>query len=296
MRSLAFIFALALASCSTQSRTNCLLVKNADLPVTFNHNHLPVVDVSIDGRILHMVVDTGSDESLITRAGAKTIGASYVYAGWARAYGANGEVNSNSVEIPNLKLDGLTVTNAVFFATDLFSSNGSEPDHIDGLIGQNILKDFNVALDFPNNRIALFQRDGCNTNPPWPGQFATEHFQGGTSYIEVPFFLDGKPLTGLLDTGAAELTFRQTALADAGIKPEAIIGVSETVGIGARTGKAIAERFKSVTIGGEVFHKPVLYVSKLSALDAGALIGENYLRWHRVYIDYDTDTVWLGLS
>jgi hypothetical protein len=160
------------------------------------------------------------------------------------------------------------------------------------------LQNFNIGLDFPHHQLDLFSRGGCLSAFPWSGPFAPLPFPAGPNGPEITFYIDGQPITGMVDSGTSGLLVQQQALTKAGVIPREIGGTIRSVGIGGLTGTNIRERFDALTIGGEVFFASHWIVARPHAYynEPDALIGESYLHTHQVYINSETNTVWLGTT
>jgi predicted aspartyl protease len=295
-RFLAYASLLPLAACANSSGPSCVQVQNASLPVTFTAQGLPVVDIVVAGQTLHMLVDTGAEITIITPAAAKKIPSGFVDGGTIRMEGVNGGLDSQARSVQLMRLGGISVKNEEVFVTKLAIPD-NQGNEIDGNIGEDILKNFNIGLDFPHHQLDLFSRGGCASAFPWSGPFAPLPFPAGQNGPKITFYIDGQPITGMVDSGTSGLSVQQQALTQAGVIPRKIGGRIRSVGIGGLTGTNIRERFDSLTIGGEVFASPWISVRPHASYgEPDALIGESYLHTHQVYINNETNTVWLGTT
>src|SRR5262249_46637795 len=75
-----------------------------------------------------------------------------------------------------------------------------------GLIGSEILRNYDLDFDFAAAKLNLIEPDHCKGKVVyWPAQtIATIPFEVGRGFqIRLPLLVDGKPMTALLDTGAS---------------------------------------------------------------------------------------------
>jgi len=282
----------ALAGCAAPDN-HCQLVQVADLPVQFVDGSQPVIQISINGQQLNMLVDTGAQVSIITPAAMKQLGGAYAYGSMGENIGVNGTSSTAATFTKNIQIGRMTETNAAFFVDNI---GYDDSDHVDGLIGEDILQLYNVALDFPNHRMQLYKKGVCAGGFPWAGNFASLPFSLDSTFSpKITFYINNHPFTGIIDTGAAASLVKTASIDAAGLTPLAKHGTEQNVGMGGLSGKAQLEQFTTVAIGGEVFGPSWLRVQDAQALDdEDALIGEDYVHTHRVYISNDTDTVLLG--
>jgi predicted aspartyl protease len=295
-RLLAYASLLPLAACANSSGPGCVQVQSANLPVTFTAQGLPIVDVVVAGQTLHMLVDTGAEMTIITPAGAKKIPSSLIDGGIIRMEGVNGSLDSQARSVQLMRFGGISVQDQEIFISKLAISD-NENNEIDGSIGEDILQNFNIGLDFPHHRLDLFSRDRCASAFPWSGQFAPLPFPASQNGPKITFYINAQPITGMVDTGASRFSVQQKALTQAGVVPDKIGDTTQSVGIGGLTGTDTRERFDVLTIGGEVFDSTWIVVRPHAYYgEADALIGESYLHTHQVYINNATNTVWLGTT
>ncbi len=268
----------------------------ADLPVRFVDGTQPVIQISIDGQQFNMLVDTGGAGSILTPAAMKRLGSAYAYGSMSEDVGINGTSSTAATITKNIQIGGITGSTAVFFVDSIGDDNPS--DHVDGLIGEDILQLYNVALDFPNGRMQFYKKAVCAGGFPWAGDFASLPFRLDTGYRpKITIYVDNHPFTAMVDTGGDTSVIHKTSIDSAGLTPLATHGTEENVGLGGSTGKAELQQFATVSIGGETFGPSWLRVQDVKGLDddEDALLGEDYLHTHRVYIANDTETIWLGL-
>jgi predicted aspartyl protease len=284
---------LALAGCAA-SPSSCQLTPTVNVPVTFVGG-LPTITAMVAGHELRFILDTGAESSTLTpQAVAKIDAQSGFFDGYGVGIGGRSLVGTS--QPGDLRLDGLLVQGEQFKVVGLFKSMPARTE-IDGLLGADILANYNLAFDFPHQRFQMFLRRTCPTAFPFKGDFADVPFRPSDyGSFSIPVTIDGHSVELLIDTGAHGTTLDQTTLAQAGVTGTVIGRAGTALGVGGKTTTLRHERFDSVTIGAEEADGAVLVVLSRSADDIPlSLLGEDYMRYHQVYISQDTGQVWLGL-
>jgi predicted aspartyl protease len=283
----------------------CAPVDVGDLKVQFGFGGVPQVPATINGRRFAMLFDTGAAASIITpetqaalnlpAARITTAAGSGTSIGTVRLHGAGGDVDARVVTAHNFTLGNTEDDDATF----VVAAMGAPAMHLGGVIGNDILLNFAIALDLPDNRIALIAAPGCETLlPPWKGAYAAVPFtyDPQTASPRFPIHINGKTLTGMIDTGSGTTVVAEETLARAGIEPAAVLADVRVrgLGVGNRQVALKAERFETLSIGGDIFTSPVLAVLPGARIGgADVIIGENFLRTGRVFIANSTRTLYI---
>jgi len=117
---------------------------------------LILVDVHANGRgPFQFAIDTGTSTSAITPELAKQLGVASSPIGAATTGGAQVDVTAGvlpSFQVGGARIDNMDVVVADFFAM-LSNAIGTR---LDGIVGHNFLRNYKVALDYPNETLSLF--------------------------------------------------------------------------------------------------------------------------------------------
>lgn len=117
---------------------------------------LILVDIYANGRgPFQFAIDTGTSTTAITPELAKELGVASPPVGAATTGGAHVDVTAGvlqSFQVGGARIDNLTVVVADFFAM-LSNALGAR---LDGIVGYNFLRNYKVALDYPNETLSLF--------------------------------------------------------------------------------------------------------------------------------------------
>ncbi len=290
---------------------SCRLEKMASLPMTIDQSNGLVVEALFGGkRRSPVLIDTGASASLLRRSIATELGLTPQTLRHG-VYGAGGHVLSTAVSV-DVQLDRLTAHDAVFVIApdDAFAI---DPD-VSASIGEDILSNYDLELDFAGRHINLFSSDHC------PGGVV----YWAKSYLKLPFgldeqhqivvsaTLDGKKLRAILDTGASE-TFLGLPTASElfdltpdspGVKPDGTVSTTDWTQL-----DAYSYRFKTLELGGITFRNPNLILVPTPKLGReqpigghadvvlghrpDLIIGVNEIAKLHLYIAYDERVIYL---
>jgi predicted aspartyl protease/Tfp pilus assembly protein PilF len=235
---------------AAHAEEQCSLKVAASLDLLDNPGGTPMVAVTFNGRPAKMILDTGAYWSGITpsaAAGLKTKSLAYI-----GAVGAGGGTMRTAAVVPELQIGRLKFVGADFF---VFARDDANDPELVGNIGANILKNYDVEIDYPGRKVRIYLQDHC------PGRVVSWTYQdlakipfklNKVGHISLPVTLDGHDYRALLDTGATA-TYLDKRIADGDF------------GLTAETGKAIGT---SDTLDGKDL--PTFY-HRFGLLDLGGL-------------------------
>jgi predicted aspartyl protease/tetratricopeptide (TPR) repeat protein len=269
----------------------CQLQQIAELPVTMEGGQ-PLVDLSLNGRPVRFLVDTGAFATLLTRPGAEALGLKPVQIDGVTLYGG-GPFGAGKVRIQDLKL-GATALHDF----DMIVTGRMESDRFVGRLGRDVLLSRNdLELDLAHHVVRLIQPKDCQGDQVvyWANTYSLASIAFDQSNaINVNASLNGKRVSALLDTGtyysivtpnaarAAGVTPRSPSVAAAGAS-SATVGTFQTLGVGSETVQnaqlLLADLFskdKEVVTGS--------FLPTDAVDEPDMLLGVDFLKAHRVYI------------
>ena len=162
---LAGLLCIGLAACGGQSGrlalVSCGLGPAISLPVEVNWQ-AAIVTVTINQRRARLLLDTGANVSVINRNAASVLGLTVVPDTKSVFQAVGGKASSERATVQNLTIGGVALT-------DL--SVGVNKETIeDGVLGLDVLQQFDADIDLPHGRITLHQGGLCEgAAPPIPG-------------------------------------------------------------------------------------------------------------------------------
>lgn len=276
---------------------SCNLRLNAELPL--RQASAIFVQAAIQGQPIPMMLDTGSPLTTIDRGTAEKFGLSLRPDPQVRAHGLGGDLRVSLVTIPDFQLGPQHIKNLTIRSVEGMRSDAKQMRG--GLLGQDVLRDYDLELDVRGNRLALYEKAACAHAPPWSEDSMTVPIYGartGRIYFEIK--LNGQALKAELDSGATHTTVSWKGARRLGLAEDSP-GMEETGSTIGVDGKPLPNkkyRFDSFEIEGEVIRNPRLrildfYRSRTapaseqmlrSQEQAEILLGGDWLRAHRVYV------------
>jgi predicted aspartyl protease len=196
---LAIILLLA-ASTARADGPACNLQRLASLDMKADANGTLVVPVTLDNPPVQMAVDTGAVWSILGKSAAGDRSRQES----ARAIvGAGGIPTREFVTVPTVTLDHLNLRKVDFYLEpDRFSASGA----VAGSLAANLLSLEDLEIDPGAGKVALYAKDHCPGRVVyWPHtDLAAIPFQSAEpGLIQIQVQLDGKPVSAIVDTGAA---------------------------------------------------------------------------------------------
>ena len=286
---LALIFFLM----ASAARADCPVVRVATVPLLSGGR--PLVEASINGHPVAMVIDTGAQESSVTPQTAARLklprdpGQPTVV-----VHTLAGEERSANVQLATLTLASLNFKNlrATVVAIPALA-NGLAPA---GVIGVDALGQYDLELDIPRRSLTFYQTAGCTPiSPPWQGAYQIVPARVQDRRFLIPVKLNGHPVSAELDTGSrGETVSRATAnrigITDAELDDDPS---STPVSAGMHKYTAHRHRFQTFEVARETFHNLSFEVASFGQLGIDMLIGADYMHGRRLFISYASATLFI---
>lgn len=276
----------------------CELQQIAELPVTMVGD-APLVDVSVNGRPVRFLIDTGSSTTLLTRAGAATLGLKPVQLDGVTFWGAGGRTDASAAKAQAFKLGGLVIHNLDMMVTGRVAS-----DRFVGVLGRDVLlSGGDLELDLAHNVVRLTKPKNCRGDEVvyWANSYALVSLGSLSAEMTVKASLNGHAVTALLDSGASRSVVTMDVAQMAGVTPQSQGVTYSGEGLGMGGGVQIwTGMFQSLGVGSETVQNVRLEISDLFSknrkIDTGShiargeegepdmLLGADFMRAHRIYI------------
>lgn len=272
------------------AHADCRIQRKASLPITIDAGH-PLVQASINGHPLNLLLDTGAQGSLVTPETAARLGLPKDRRRTTSLVGVGGTVSTQ-----NVMLHDFAVAGSEYLDMSVGVSALPASDRTDGLIGADILSVYDLDLDFPGHTLTLYNVNGCQQIVPvWDRRYATVPAQLVARLLVVQVELDGHPLKTLFDTGAHGVVLARAALPLVGLNEEDLERdpPEESRGVGAQRGPARLHHFSTVRVGAETFHNAAVHVVAFHQVQANMLLGLDYMLRRRFWLSYATRTVFI---
>jgi predicted aspartyl protease len=285
----------ALLVAGTARAADCNLQNIASLHATRSPDGLLTIPVSLGAERVNMLLDTGAERGVIDISVTQKMGLtplkiyspppifnvrgapflSMVQFSQPDFYLADGTKLDHFVKVPAVNI-GASRSESVTFLLARFDDESARD--MKGILGSNLLRNFDVEVDPAAAKVNLFSPDHCeNKVVYWAPEYADLPLSVGLhGQIEVTMSLDGRDVDAILDTGAAHTTLNIALARRAfGVDLEAPT-VERVSGEGGNT--IYRTRFRSLAVGGLEIKNPEIYLTPdqvarrqmAEALDSGA--------------------------
>lgn len=304
-------------ACAPAAAQDCRpLTLISSVPLNFREGDPHVyVPVTINGRNKQMLLDTGGWDTEITSQAVADLGLTYVSIRFSEVDLA-GEESHQAALVDSFTVGQLTTKSVQFVVSPGKSLFRDEPDYV-GILAPNVLKNYDLDLDFRANRLSILSPDHCEGKVVyWPADAVAvipmRVLHSG--HILIPVELDGKRINAVLDTGAARTTLMMPVAEDEFHLTMGAAGTPKASELPDKPGAATYEHtFSSLSFGGvSVSNLGVLIIpdflknkqagpqlgSRVSARstyerEPDMLIGMNVLRHLHVYIAYKEEKLYI---
>jgi predicted aspartyl protease len=272
----------------TAAPATCTVTKAAEIPVAFERGFVSV-PARIEDKPVTLLVDTGSEFSLVTPIAMADLRLHEDPHRRTTIQGTGGTITTQNAAVQSFGIGGMDMLDQSVAVGPLPTAQ-RDVVAASGLLGADWLRDFDVELDLPHRRIALYRVQGCSGDyVPWPGKTTSvvaQVYRRGLLVVSAQ--LDGQPLTALLDSGANRSLLGEAAAARIGVDAAALAqdpaGTSNGI-----DGTALAthrHRFGQLRIGSANYANAAIAVSPMHIASADMLLGVDWLRGNRVWISY----------
>ena len=294
---------LAMSGCAQQNEASpaepCQVLFKAKVPISL-HERKIILPVNLNGRPVRMMLDTGSEITVIEPHIAESLGGTYNRERLFQFGGVNGRLDAqHPYKVKTIQIGPLHWFDFEIAVTRVARAEKQNvPDAVAGIIGTDLLKWYDVELDFQRGEMTFYQTPKCKGDfVPWekPYKVASSPPNRRKFFI-VPVELNGRPLRALVDTGAGSTRVDLTAAVAAGAD-KAVLQEGRKIaatGIGGLEMPARLYRFDSLDIADRKFRYLFLAVSDAPLSDGiDMLLGMDFWRQHRMWLSYQTGQVFI---
>jgi clan AA aspartic protease (TIGR02281 family) len=259
----------------------------------------PLVDLSLNGRTVQFILDTGASTTLLTEDGAKKLGLKPVQVNGITFYGVGGSSVARRARIKEFKLGS-----AVLHDVDLFVTGSMRSGHAVGLLGRDVLlSKTDLELDLANHVVRMLKAKDCQGDDVvyWAKSYSMASINSRSTAILLNASLNGRSISAELDSGSDRSIVTLDAAHRAGVTPQshgvAAIGASSGMGGDVQTWTGT---FQALGVGGEIVQNAKLQLADLFSkgreVSTGSilhtdvvespdmLLGADFIKAHRIYI------------
>jgi len=292
---LVLLLLLLVGACAT-SPIDCDIVVVAKMPLEVR-NRLLVVPAGIGGKWVTLLVDTGAERTVLSGEVVAKLGLARDEKIVTRSVGMGGAFIANDAIIPGLVLGGYRFPLSRVSVGQFQFGPGLAAD---GLLGSDILLAYDLDIDVPGRTLTFYRRRVCpDVRPPWDEPFARiDGVRALRDRLLVPLELDGVKGMGILDTGAQATTIslrmaERLGLTQASMANDPIV---QHHGAGPGSMAARLHRFNMLRIGPAVAPSPLLSVLPVDAGVGDALVGEDFVNGHRIWMSFGSREVFISTT
>ncbi|TWB82518.1 aspartyl protease [Nitrospirillum amazonense] len=281
--------------------SDCKVNKIAELPIKVEHNQ-PLADGMVNGKPIHVLVDTGAYRTTMTRGAAERLGLDVtLHAAAGVAVGVGGQAAIGSAPVAELSVGNWHTRDLKLEVLDTADVGPG----IELILGQDIFGQSDVELDFVGGAIRFFQPTGCEDVPLayWAETYAEARMKpvaGRRTSNMVRVALNDHEFWAILDTGASSSSVQLRAAHRAGVHEDdpGVIAGAASHGVGKRSIPTWIGTFATFVVGDETVHNVRLRFGDYSA---GAdperdgahdmLLGADFIKTHRIFVANSQDKI-----
>jgi predicted aspartyl protease len=277
----------------------CTYVEVGALPIRYAGEGLaPAIDGIIDGTPATMLVDTGDFETHLTMTGVVRRDL-FLHMTGRYVDGVGGSSRLYSARLKEIALG--PIRNARTVNVPVIAEAMITPA-FDAIVGAPFLLQADLEFDLQAKKMRFFRPLNCDgiDLALWKEDTVALPFEFSRSNSPNPHFtvvVNGKELDALIDTGAHRSFMSSQAARKLGIdlKGPGVTRTGISYGIGEETAPRWRTAIKTVQIGGEKIEGGELDILEAqSELDADLLLGQDFLRSHRVLFAMSQKKVYLA--
>ena len=287
------LLALALLA-AAPAQAACVFEKRAEAPLRLRDGY-PLVPATIGGTPVTFLLDTGAQGMLITPEAAALLGLPPDPGVTTRMFGTGGARDVGNVILQGLRIGGAAAPSRSVPVASLPGAPVTEPP-LAGLLGAPLLAAYDLDLDVPGGRMALYDAAGCGAAMPPVPQPATvlplEVSPEGEAF--VPVEINGQSLLALLDTGSRATLLTEQAARRLGLGGP--VSANTARGVDGEALPLRHHRVREMRVGADVVMDAPVSVAPLQLGRGDMLLGLDYLGQRRVWISYASGRVVIGLT
>ena len=196
-------------------------------------------------------MDTGAEDTVLTRGGAKKLKMNTRDIYGLQFYGVGGSDTVGQAHVKEIKLGQDVLRNVDLVVNGRIPADAP----FQGLLGENSLDRGDLELDYAHDAVRLIRPSGCSGDQVvyWGGPYSVAGMErSDNDTVLVTVILNGHPVLALIDSGAYSSVVAESAARWAGVTTgrPGVTSVGETGGIGAQSVKAYQAKFATLAIGG----------------------------------------------
>jgi predicted aspartyl protease len=272
---------------------DCRLTLYASLPLTTEVDGRVSVPMTVQDKAYSFMVDTGGAVATIGWDQAEELGLKKKPSG-NYLVGVGGRLLSSFITPDHIALGKMVGSDLAFYVE---SRSGIG---IDGTLAPDMLKHYDVDLDFAHGKMNLFSPTHC------PGKvvyWTNENYviipilASGSAHIRVPVIVDGKEITAVIDTGAVTSIMSLHAADVLGVKEDSPDLKLKSSGGRFKKVKLYTYPFHTLEMGGVTVQNPHIVIGSnefMGSFRSDMILGMGILRQLHLYISYKEEKLYVS--
>jgi predicted aspartyl protease len=246
--------------------SECKFMRIAEWPVRLERNKL-IVDGTINGQKIGIVLDTGAQRSLILRSAARRLGLTLRRARGYRLFGLGGETDAEMAHLDEFKIGQAIHKDWQVIVAGERDVGGDAAF----LLGDDFFHRVDVEFDLAAGAVRLYQPKDCDAvslaywSTNGASQVEIDSVDGDYPQIVLTVQINGQPIRALLDSGASTSMLTMSDAARLGVTPQTpgVVAGGISTGLGAKNIDSWTGPFESFTIGDETIKNPQIRFADL---------------------------------
>ncbi|WP_020177120.1 aspartyl protease family protein [Methyloferula stellata] len=281
---------------------DCSLLKITQMPLVELGNHYAVM-VKINDVMRPMIVDTGAEITTLNASAADKLDLTPDMAsiGHLRPVVGIGQTAAKlylNVIPAMFGLGDLVYRNRSTAVADMgFEQKLRESASI-GLIGDDILSQYDVEFDFASKQLSFYRAQNCyDTFLPWTGPYAKVPFDHHDVKIVVDIVLNDERTRAIVDTGNNVSFVSRKSSALWNVPDDQFVNTKavSTSPLNGGTSKPIRNyTFDTFKIGDETFYKKTIGIVDVDLSTGTANLGLDYFKTHKLWISYRNQMMFIS--
>ena len=278
------------AFASVDPQTTSFPLAPVSLPLGITMMGTPTIRVRINGKEFEFWLDTGSSITVLSSDVASETSVVILSPDTLTVRTFSGAAPVRPATVKRIELGPIVFANSPAIVIDAalmrlrITGEGipREGLHVDGIIGWDIIRQFNVVMDYENRRITLGQPENLGTrgttaqNLVWVGKplITVRTKLGGTLH----FTIDTGAQSSFLNASILERVGATTSTSDA-----RVFGIAKT---GQQTNRVVPSL--TLDVGGKTFHLPSVIVYGpvyFSLINCDGVLGSDIAQFGKIRID-----------
>jgi predicted aspartyl protease len=296
-RTIAGLLLLVLAGCDQGS--GCDPVKVGEVPLEAR-NRLFAAPVTVSGQRLNLLLDTGSERSLLDQAAVRKLGIPQDGRTFSIEVGLGGGSPRADANVEGMRLGDVPLPVSRMPVSTVAGVPG-----VEGILGLDLLRDYDLDLDGVHRTLALYRIRRCDyAAPPWSEPAVRfDDVATRTGWLQVPFEIDGVAAAAAVDTGASVTSITPRLLRRLGVTEQAL-ATDRPLRLHIVAGEdeqARVHRFTTLRIGPLTLQNvPVVVLAKEPPTLSGgrrfsdAVIGQDLLSDRRIWFSLATGRLFMS--